>query len=79
MADSGVLDVAANPKLAHPYVVRMPRDEREWTKFIQALLGDFNSIVGGLQDFADDTAAEAGGVPINGLYRNGSVVMIRVV
>lgn len=31
-----------------------------------------------LQDFADDTAAAAGGIPINGLYRNGSIVMIRI-
>jgi hypothetical protein len=32
-----------------------------------------------LDDYLDDTAAAAGGVPINGFYRNGSVVMIRVV
>ena len=32
----------------------------------------------GLQDFADDTAASGGGIPINGLYRTGSVVKIRV-
>jgi hypothetical protein len=32
----------------------------------------------GLEDFADDAAAQAGGIPIGGLYRNGSVVMIRV-
>lgn len=31
----------------------------------------------GLQDFADDTAAALGGIPVNGLYRNGSIVMIR--
>lgn len=32
----------------------------------------------GLQNYADDTAAAAGGVPINGLYRNSSGVQIRV-
>lgn len=33
----------------------------------------------GLQDFVNDAAAAAGGIPVTGLYRNGSVVMIRVV
>lgn len=32
-----------------------------------------------LGNFANDAAAAAGGVPVNGLYRNGSVIMIRVV
>lgn len=32
----------------------------------------------GLQNFADDTAAAAGGVAVGGLYRNGSVVQVRV-
>ena len=31
-----------------------------------------------LQEFADDSAAEAGGVPVGGLYRTGSVVKVRV-
>lgn len=30
-----------------------------------------------LEDFADDAAAEAGGIPVGGLYRNGSVVQVR--
>ena len=30
-------------------------------------------------DFADDTAAAAGGVPLGGLYRNGNVIQIRLV
>ena len=29
-------------------------------------------------DFADDTAAEAGGVPLGGLYRTGNVIQIRI-
>lgn len=33
---------------------------------------------GGLANYADDTAAAAGGVPIKGLYRTGSAVKIRV-
>lgn len=32
----------------------------------------------GLTNYADDAAASAGGIPLNGLYRNGSIVMIRV-
>lgn len=32
----------------------------------------------GLANYANDGAASAGGVPVGGLYRNGSVVMIRV-
>lgn len=32
----------------------------------------------GLGNYADDAAAAAGGVPVEGVYRNGSVVMVRV-
>jgi hypothetical protein len=32
----------------------------------------------GLSNYTDDAAAATGGIPVNGLYRNGSVVMIRV-
>ncbi len=32
----------------------------------------------GLSDYADDTAAAGGGIALNQLYRNGSIVMIRV-
>lgn len=35
-------------------------------------------IPGGLQEFADDAAATTGGIAVNGLYRTGSVVKIRV-
>lgn len=30
-------------------------------------------------NYANDAAAAAGGIPIGGLYRNGSVIQIRVV
>ncbi len=33
--------------------------------------------VGALVNYADDAAAAAAGVPINGLYRTGSTVMVR--
>lgn len=32
----------------------------------------------GLGNYADDSAAAAGGVPVGGVYRDGSVVMVRV-
>lgn len=35
-------------------------------------------IINGLGNYANDAAAAAGGVPIGSLYRNGSIVMIRV-
>lgn len=34
--------------------------------------------VGSLASYASDAAAAAAGVPISGLYRNGSAVMVRV-
>ena len=35
-------------------------------------------LVQGLKNAADDAAAAGAGVPVNGLYRNGSALMIRV-
>lgn len=35
--------------------------------------------IGGLGNYANDAAAAAGGVPVTGVYRNGSVLMVRVV
>lgn len=32
----------------------------------------------GLGNYADDSAAAAGGVPVGGMYRDGSVLMVRV-
>jgi hypothetical protein len=37
-----------------------------------------NLNIANLKNFADDTAAAAGGIAINGLYRTGSIVKIRV-
>ena len=37
-------------------------------------LGAFNS----LGNYVNDAAAQAGGVAIGGMYRNGSVIMVRV-
>lgn len=35
-------------------------------------------IPGGLEEYADDAAAASGGIEVNGLYRTGSVVKVRV-
>lgn len=35
-------------------------------------------LLSGLGNYANDSAASAGGVPVGGLYRNGSVLMVRV-
>jgi len=45
----------------------------------ESALGLFPIIkIENLPSFSDDTAAAIGGIPVNGLYRNGSVLMIRV-
>lgn len=40
--------------------------------------GYYQLTTAALGDYADDTAAAAGGVPVTGLYRTGSVIKIRV-
>ena len=47
--------------------------DQYWYDFFAALAGVQN-----LKDFADDAAAAAGGVSLNGLYRTGSAVKVRV-
>lgn len=44
----------------------------------QITLEGTHVVVSNLGNYADDTAAAAGGVKVNGLYRNGSVLQIRV-
>lgn len=41
-------------------------------------LGSIRTSAGAIRDFADDSAAAAGGVPVEGLYRTGNVVKIRL-
>lgn len=36
------------------------------------------ALLEGLQDFADDAAAAAGGIAVGAFYRSGSVVKVRV-
>lgn len=46
--------------------------------FFESVEADEFHVDGGLENYADDAAAATGGIAINQLYRNGSVVMIRV-
>jgi hypothetical protein len=46
--------------------------------FYVAVLGQ-TIIAASLGNYVNDAAAAAGGVPVNGIYRNGSVLMVRVV
>ena len=41
------------------------------------MLGDIN--LNNLQEYRNDNEANAGGVPVNGFYRNGNLLMIRIV
>jgi hypothetical protein len=46
--------------------------------FHDPAVGGGTPLVQDLRNYADDTAAATGGIPIGGLYRNGSVVQVRV-
>jgi len=42
------------------------------------IVNDTGVSIEGLQNFADDAAAATGGIPINGLYKNGNIIQIRL-
>jgi hypothetical protein len=46
---------------------------------LTTLLSGFLASNAALPNFVNDAAAKVGGVPLNGYYRNGSIVMQRVV
>lgn len=52
----------------------------DWPRLVKAALDKLDRRTGfsALADFADDTAAAAGGVAIGSLYRTGSAVKVRV-
>jgi hypothetical protein len=43
-----------------------------------AVIANLGISVAGLGDYEDDAAAASGGVAVGGLYRDGSILMIRV-
>ena len=47
-------------------------------KAVNAAISPSNIALGSLGNHADDVAAAAAGVPVGGMYRNGSVLMVRV-
>ena len=68
---------------------RVPVDAKrqDWPRLVAGAVGSAQNDIQALQaatdwsalaDYADDTAAAAGGVEIGQLYRNGSAVMVRV-
>lgn len=54
------------------------RDTGTLTKVLVMESSGIFTLTQGLGDYADDTAAQAANIPINGLYRTGSIVKIRV-
>lgn len=46
----------------------------DWQRFFVSLITSLKSVP---DSYANDAAAAAGGVPIGGRYRNGSVLMVR--
>lgn len=50
----------------------------QFWKFVGALPASNITGLAALGNYANDTAAAAGGVPIGGMYRNGSILMVRV-
>ena len=70
--------MAEQPPVAEPMVMGDTRQTAvAWVQFFQAMADQLGTLAGSTS-YADDTAAAAGGVPIGGLYRNGSAVMVRV-
>lgn len=54
-------------------------DGDSWTKNVLIANMQGSVIVAGLQHYADDTGAAAGGVPLLGLYRTATTVKVRMV
>jgi hypothetical protein len=53
-----------------------------WVQYFSQLTDYLSSIPTShivLKNYANDAAAALGGIPVNGFYRNGSIVMQRVV
>lgn len=68
--------------ISHPLVLEDGTMDPLWRTFfvqLRTALRDLNFTTLTLQNFANDAAAAAGGIALNQLYRNGSVVQIRVI
>lgn len=60
-----------NADLSKNFVISVPADA-DGTLTITKESGSL------LANFVNDAAAASGGVPVGGLYRNGSILMVRV-
>lgn len=59
---------------------QMPESWIAWFQSASALMKDLSAnTLGPLTNAANDAAAAAAGVPINGLYRNANAVQVRLV
>jgi hypothetical protein len=68
------------PDIGAAYVDEEKRPSKDFYNWIRSLYDFMRRIsTTNLQNAANDAAAAAAGVPVGGLYRNGSVLMIRVV
>lgn len=52
--------------------------ERDFQRQVASQLNPFFQRLASLPNYANDAAAATGGVAVGELYRNGSVVMVRV-
>lgn len=62
---------------------RVPVDAKssDWPRKAAKALNELQNAVNwsALKNYADDTAAAAGGVPVGGLYRTGNNIRVRIV
>jgi len=59
-----------------PTITYIPKKSFEYDESNGIVI--LSEVASSSQDYEDDTAAAAGGVPVGGLYRNGNVVSIRI-
>lgn len=50
----------------------------DWMRIVAGQLNPFFQRLSSLPNYANDAAAATGGVKVGELYRNGSIVMVRV-
>ena len=74
------IDPPGTPAVAfREYFLTLDLIVRGLSQFFAAAIFPSTSTPPGLVNAANDSAAAAAGVPHGGLYRNGNVVMIRIV
>jgi hypothetical protein len=76
--DVEAIETSANTVEVNVEVTLSSETDNGITREVDGLYFRKNYSDGGLPDHVDDAAAATGGVPINGWYRTGSIVKIRV-